>query len=110
MPVSTNVLPASGPSPGGGPSSSKRRTAAQLVDQRPQLVELASGSARATIGPMPGVSAICSGVAASSASTVRKLLREVAAGDVADALDPDREQHDPERPLRGWPRSSAAGG
>ena len=26
----------------------------------------------ATIGPIPGVSAICSGVAASSASTVRK--------------------------------------
>ena len=78
MPVSTNVLPASGPSPGGGPSSSKPQAErAQVVDQRAHLRvgelvvdQLGDASARC-----PGVSAICSGVAASSASIVRKLLR-----------------------------------
>ena len=88
VPVSTNVWPASGPSPGGGPSSSKRRNGAQVVDQR----RICSSSSwewisSATIGPIPGVSAICSGVAASSASIVRNCCGEVAARDVADALD-----------------------
>ena len=47
----------------------------------------------AIIVPMPGVSAICSGVAAMSASIERKCCGEVAPGDVADLLDAEREEH-----------------
>ena len=68
---------------------------AQVVDQRAHLLvgELVVDQLRRRSGRCPGVSAICSGVAASSASIGAEVLREVAAGDVADALDPDREQH-----------------
>ena len=53
----------------------------------------------ATTGPMPGVAAMSSALAASSASTSRNRWARLAARHVADALDAEREQHDPERPL-----------
>ena len=84
MPVSTNVLPASGPSPGGGPSLLEAH-ALRRAGRRSARASAASASwswiSSAIFGPMPGVSSICSGVAASSASIERKRCGEVAAGD-----------------------------
>ncbi len=74
VPVSTSVRPASGPSEGGGPSSSKRSPISRRSAIRLRM-RSSSSCARidcAIFSPMPGVSAISSGEAASSASMSRK--------------------------------------
>ena len=74
VPVSTIVLPASGPSDGGGPSSLKRSPIERRSAIRARIRSSSSCSriAFAIFSPTPLVSAISSGVAFSSASTLRK--------------------------------------
>ena len=104
MPVSTRVLPASGPSAsrGSGPSSSNWRPCSRrrAISSRESPPRRASRrSARPGSGPMPGTSAICSGVASSSASMRAEVAGERARVGEADALDAEAEQHAGERPL-----------
>ena len=89
------------------PSSSKRRP--ELAQVRDQLAHRGSAScswiSSATIGPMPGVCGDLLGRRGQQRVDRAQLLREVAPGDLADALDAEREQHARERPLLGTRRS-----
>ena len=101
VPVSTKVWSRSGPSPGGGPSCSRwSPICAQVVEQRAHLLvgELVVdqlGHDRADPGRLRDLLRRGRQQGVDRA----ELGREVAAGDVADALDADREQHDAERPV-----------
>ena len=64
----------------------------------------------ATIGPMPGRLGDLLRRRGEQRVDGAEVLREAAAGDVADALDPDREQHDAERPLAAGLDRAPAGG
>ena len=101
VPVSTNVRPASGPRPAAAPSASNcrpwaRRSAisvAHLLVRELAVDELGHDRADARRrGDLLGRRG-------QQRVDRAELLGEVAAGDVADALDPDREQHAAERPL-----------
>ena len=94
VPVSTSVRPASGPSPGGGPSASSRTCG------RRSSISARSCSVGELLVDQPGDDRADPGrlrrsarrVAASSASVVPELLGEAAARDVPDALDADRRR------------------
>ena len=75
-PVSTTVLPARGPSDGGGPCSLKRSPISRrsLISARIRSSSSCSRIAFAIFSPTPGVCSISSFVALSSASMSRKRI------------------------------------
>ena len=99
VPVRTKVFSASGPSPGGGPSSSKRRPSpAQIGDELPHLrigqllvdqVRHLRADARGRLDLL--------GSRFKQRIDRAELIRQVSSGDLADLFDAQRVQHPPER-------------
>ena len=103
--------PPAAPPRGAAPASSKRSPIARrsAISARIRSSSSCARIACAIFSPTPGVSAISSRRGGQQRVDVAKALREVAPGDLADLLDPEREQHARERAAAWRPRSPRAG-